>query len=505
MNLHTFRFVDAVYRDDPNPQYQGNPFIEALPALPDDRTLTEALTHLPEFDAEERKMAVAYRIQRLGVLRQVMVALPRNVRLARGMIKMLHEGYGPRRPFSPSDNETVQSLYAMQQSGNFVSARQTDLAAQHSMSLIGASGSGKTFGLRHIAGLFPPVICHSKLGKWQLPFVFVEMSYDGESVHTLASSLFQEFDRLLPDGKYMESFIHRKSTLNAEQRLAKALTIAHELGVGLIIVDESQNQRSIGDVSIRRERKKAASTSPKVETPLTKLLITASNTSHIPMLFSGTLEMQSMMAHRFTRTRRLSGRGSAVWQPLRRQPEDGQAHSEFEILLRYLMRYQWVRNPIAFDAQWADVFYEHTQGIPDIIVKLYEATQEAALATGLETLTPELVARVFAKEFVPSAFGIRALRDSDEVMLDIMTDLYQRDPAQQDVEEAQLERAGPLFDTRATQQRKTAKTNPAKVPMPSPKPAVLSVDVIAHADVRMDGPGAGSLQAADLTNGVPVS
>lgn len=505
MNLRTFNFVDAVYRDEPNPLYKGNPFIEALPALPDDKSLAKALTHLPKFDPEERQMSASYRIGRLGLLRKVMIALPRTVRLARAMIKMLHEGYGPRRPFSSSDNETVQSLYEMQQSGNFVSARQTDLAAQHSMSLIGASGCGKTFGLRHIAGLFPSVIHHPTLGKWQLPFVFIEMSYDGESVHTLASSLFEEFDRLLPDGKYTELFMRRKNSMNAEQRLAKALAVAHELGVGQIIVDESQNQRSIGNAPVQRQRKKAASNAPKVETPLTKLLITASNTSHIPMLFSGTLEMQSLMAHRFTRSRRLSGRGSAVWHPLGRHPEQGQSYSEFEILLRTLMRYQWVQNPIQFDAQWADVFFEHTQGIPDIMVKLFEAVQEAAIASGLETLTPELVANVFTKEFVPSAFGIRALRDRDEVMLDIVTDLYQPDTAQQNVEEDQPERAGPLSVSRENQRQQPAKTRPVKAPAPGPKPALLNVDSIAHSDVRLNRLEGGSLEAVDFNKGLPTS
>lgn len=505
MSLHKFQFVEAIYRDEPNPEYRGNPFIEALLALPDDKTIAERLTYLPKFDPGDRQKNAAYRIQRLGLLRQVMVALPRTVRLARAMIKMLHEGYGPRRPFSPSDNETVQSLYAMQQSGHFVSARQIDLAAQHSMSLIGASGSGKTFGLRHIAGIFPPVIYHPRLGKWQLPFIFIEMSYDGESVHTLASSLFEAYDRLLPDGKYVESFMQRKNALNAEQRLAKALAIAHELGVGEIIVDESQNQRSIGNVSIRRERKKAASNAPKVETPLMKLLITASNTSHIPMLFSGTLEMQAMMAHRFTRTRRMSGRGSAVWHPLARHPEEGQSHSEFEILLRALMCYQWVQNPVRFDAQWADVFFKYTQGIPDIMVKLFEAVQEAAIASGLETLTPELVGRVYDKEFVPAAFGIRALRDQDEVMMEVVSDLCQQDPARQDVEEPQAERIGPLAGARDVQQRRAAASKPAKAPVPSPKPAVLTIDAIANADVRLDRPGAGGLQAVDLTKGLPES
>jgi len=484
MTTRSFPFVDAIYRHEPNPAYTGNPYIEALPALPDDLTLAKALTNLPKFDPEERSLDGPSRIQRLDTLRQVHIALPRVVRLARAMLKLMVTGYGPRRPYSAADNKTVRELYALQQSGNFVSVRETGLAAQHSMALIGASGCGKSFSLRHIAGLFPPAIYHEEIGKWQLPFLFIEMAYDGESVHTLASELFAEFDRLLPDGRYTELYMERKG-LNAQQRLAKALAIAHELGVGEIVVDESQNERSIGNEP-KHSRRGTSSVRPlKRETPLTKLLITASNTSHIPMVFSGTLEMKNMVGARFTRARRMAGRGSSVWSTLPRHAEEPAKKGEFEILLRALFRYQWIRKPLEFSQQWVDVFHGHTQGIPDIIVKLYESSQETAIANGIETLTPELVAGVFAKEFVMTEFGIKALRDRDDTLREAVPDLYQLDPSERDEPRTpDAHFAAPQASQSKERSGETTKARAPKPPLPSPEPVPIGADALEAADLR---------------------
>lgn len=510
MKPNDFSFVDAIYRDEPIASYAGNEYIEALPALPDDKTLAKALTYLPKFDPQERLMDASYRIQRLDTLRHVLVALPRVVRLARAMLKMMVTGYGPRRPYSTTDNRTVRELYALQQSGQFASVRETDLAAQHSMALIGASGCGKSFSLRHIAGMLPKAIYHEKLGKWQLPFIFLEMAYDGESVHTMASGLFKEYDRLLPDGRLTELYMERKG-MNAEQRLAKALSIAHELGVGQIIVDEGQNQRSIGNDPIRRVRKSASVNAVKNETPLTKLLITASNTSHIPMVFSGTPEMQNTMGARFTVARRMSGRGSAVWEPLDRYACDAngkQTTSEFEVLLRALFRYQWMRQPIEFSHEWADVFHEHTQGIPDIVVKLFESAQEAAIASGKETLAPELVANVFKKEFVMTAFGIKAVRDMDETMLDAVPDLVRPGSAVRNAM-AGTTAQFPTPNVSASLSEAPKRARPAKPQPPTPKPAPIDALDLKKSDMRLDAngvtpDGARAVSPADLEEGFPV-
>jgi hypothetical protein len=469
-------FVDAVYRTETDPRYAGNPYVEALPSLPDDLELARALNYMPPFYPEDRQLSAPERIQMLDTVQSIVVALPRLVRLGRAMLRLMRTGYQSRRPFSRSDNQTLRDLYTAAQSGAFRSMRENSAVAQLSMALIGASGCGKSFGMRQVAGLFPKAIYHEACGKWQLPFIFIEMAYDGESVHTLASALFAELDRLLPDARYTEMYMDRKG-LNAQQRMAKALSIAYEHGAGMIVVDEHQNQRHLGDESPRRPSRRIAS--PKNETPLAKLLITASNTS------------QNQRGGRFSGARRQAGHGSAVWMPLERSG-DLTRPGEFEQLLKALWRYQWMRIPVELTDAWCDIFYRHTQGIPDVMVKLFESCQEAAIASKKETFTPELVAAVAKAEFSATAYGITALREGDKMLLEGVTDLYQQNPVAK-VKEAAAEFPLPRNHTVVPKAPRGAPAEGASVAKPGggrsptrhrPSPIAISIEVAPESDLR---------------------
>ncbi len=493
MNNFNFPFVKAHYRSDPASDPALNAYIEAMPELPDDLTLARALRNLPRFDPAERLLPGPARIQRLDLLQTLVVPLPRLIRLARAVIKLMHTGYSRRRPFSLEDNETLKLLYQQQQSGVFVSARQSGGGANHSMALVGASGCGKSYGMRHIAGLFPPAIYHEQIGKWQLPSIFVEMPYDGESLHTLASAIFAELDRLMPDAGYTELF---EKGMNATRRLALALSLAYKHGVGMIFVDEAQNQKSVGNVPTGRTLRNAGKTMPKNETPLMKLLITASNTSNMPLCLSGTLEMQAVVGTRFSKSRRGSGRGSSQWLPLQ---SSGmlEAPDEFELMLKALWNYVWLQNVPVLNDGWVKLFFELTQGIPDIMVKLFESSQEAAIANRSETLTEELVRSIFAKEFFLSELGIIGLRDKNRYLLDIVPDLYQPDPLEAALEVSN-ETTNPREDAaedvekvllKAARRRERA-VNPPKPVRKAPEPALVSVELAAASDLRSSTLGA---------------
>jgi energy-coupling factor transporter ATP-binding protein EcfA2 len=504
MTTKSFPFVDAIYRSSEIAAHKGNPFIEALPALPSDMAITLALTYLPPFDTAERQMDAPERIQRLELLSKLFVALPRIVRLARAMMKMMISGYGQRRPHSAGEADVLRGLYALQQSGAFVSAAQSNVAAQLTMALVGASGCGKSFSINHITNLFPPAIYHETLGKWQLPFLVIEMSYDGESVNTLATRIYEALQRILPDGNYVETYTQRSK--NAEQRLANAFLVAQGVGVGQVVVDESQNQRGIGNDPAPARKGRAPKAKPKLkeETPLMKLLITASNTSKIPMVFTGTLEMKSVVGSRFTLSRRMSGHGSAEWHPFDPPTGDVKLLGEFDILLMAFFKYQWVRIPIIFSKHWADLFYELSQGIPDVFVKMFESAQEAAIASGLETLTEVLVRAVAAKEFIAVEFGVKALRTGDRVMLDAVTDLFADRSAPASAS------AGPPASSTGTPNAVTAPPakspatqpsaeKPAKEQPKAPTPTPFDAKLLAAADIRLDEDGQPPAAATALT------
>lgn len=413
-------FVLAKYTPTGNPAYAGNPFIEHLGDLPDDKSLAKSLTQLPTFNSSMRSLPANQRIDLLSSVHDICVPLPRLVDLARSVFKLMREGYRPRKPYSREDNAIIKELFGAQKHGlesnPLPAPSRADLGRQMSMALAGASGCGKSFGLNKIAGLVDEVIYHEEFGKWQLPFVFVEMSYDGESVHTLASSLFDELDRLLPDAHYAEMYSDPKR-MNAELRLAKALALCYEHGVGALVIDEAQNQQSIGNEGSTRRKANRAK-----ETPLMKLLVTASNTSHIPLIFSGTLELEKAVGARFTRLRRMAGNGSATWLPLQRSGSFA-VPGEFEMLLLALWQYQFTKTPVQISDEWGKLMWDVTQGIPDIMVKLWSASQEAAIATQKEVLTPELVARAFDAQFSMVAMPLKALRESNETVLSMIPDL----------------------------------------------------------------------------------
>lgn len=508
MNKHEFSYVTATYRKEAIGRYAGNPYIEALPALPDDLELAKALRYLPAFDPAERLLPAPERMQRLDLLGQLVVPLPRLVRLARAVLKMLRTGYGPRSPGSKSDHAIQTAMYEEQQTGSFVSASRSDRAAQHSLALIGASGCGKSYGLRNVAALLPSVIHHPEHGKWQVPFVFVEMPYDGESLHTLASALFEELDRVVPDAGYTEMYMERKG-LNAQQRLAMALKCAYRHGVGMVFVDETQNQRGQHELRPRRTRRNASTNAPKQEIPLTKLLVSASNTSHMPICFSGTLELNAMLGPRFSKARRSAGRGSSLWLPLE-SSGDLKEPEEFELMLIPLWRYQWVQHPVELSAAWVKLFYELTQGITDIIVKLFESSQEAAIANKSETLTEELVRTVFREEFFATEFGIVSLREKTSA-LSLVSDLYLPDAVElaRDEDDEQFvapnrekpakRPAGALLKAAAAVKKARAKTTKAaKDPKTGPTPVEVSDEIARSADLRGGsfGPEMGAPDAA---------
>ena len=241
----------------------------------------------------------------------------------------------------------------------------------------------------------------------------------------------------------------------------------------------------------QRTRRGAAKSTPKSETPLTKILLTASNTSHMPVCLAGTLEMQTLVGGtRFSRSRRMSGRGSAEWLPLESSGTLA-APDEFELMLRSLWPYCWLQKPTPLNDGWVRLFYELTQGIPDILVKLYESSQEAAIANKSEELTEALVRMVFSKEFVVAEFGIVALRTKNRLMLEVVTDLFMPDQIEAALEEvpetpnpvdAGVNAATAALLKAARRQSKAAQ--PKVAVKASPAPATVSIELAAESDLR---------------------
>lgn len=103
--------------------------------------------------------------------------------------------------------------------------------------------------------------------------------------------------------------------------------------------------------------------------------------------------------------------------------------ADFEGFMRRMWRWQYTRVSTPLDTRLMNTFYEETQGIVDLMVKLFVLCQMRVInAVGrvreqVELLTPELVREVAADSFNAVRPFIRALRDDDREALENFEDL----------------------------------------------------------------------------------
>lgn len=385
----------ACYTDHPVARYNNNPLIRALTPLPSHLELQARLTKLPAYGEGERELDRSLKVMRLQELFRFYVGLPRVVELMEMLHTMICEGYMGREPFSPEDHARRQALYERQQRGELFDIEDVENGAEFTAALIGIPGIGKSQAIKRASKPYRRVIYHPELHIYQIPALLIEMPYKGVSVNTLAHSIIRALDKAFPQGKYYETYLAGRE--NAEVLFMDAVQLMQAHYVGILLVDESQNKdyRSRGD---DRKPSKAV----KGQTPLTTLLITATNESQIPMLMSGTPELRDILAARMSMLRRIVGRGMRVWKPLT-LPKKNKAGEvvnmgEFDVVLQLLWDYQWTKTPFELTPRLRNIFYYYTQGISDIVVKLFHDIQLRAIRDGGEEIVDEDLVHDVANE-----------------------------------------------------------------------------------------------------------
>lgn len=397
------QFSTAVYTEQRIPQYRGNPLIEALPPPLGDEGLIGELFAMPNFAPEQRDWSVSERLQMLAQLSSFMLPLPRHLHLLRNLDTLMRQGYVGRVPRSVASHRIFGKLHEQlhQKAGFNIN---NTLTSQLSSSLIGLSGMGKTTSVKRLLARIPEVIFHPEYGIYQIPYLHIEMPYDGASVKGLALSIFRKIDKLLPGANYTEQY-GNNSRLGAETLMNHAARILHIHCVGLLAVDEVQNLEN----------------SPKNRQSLMSLLVSASNELGVPILFIGTNKARRILSLDFRQARRSIGQGFAHWDALRKgTPENPEEWDDF---VGILWRFQWIRNPVQQSPFLMDLLYDYSQGIIDIAIKLFAACQVRAMLDCSETITGQLIADVAKRELAMVEPMIDALRRNDVMALQACDDI----------------------------------------------------------------------------------
>ncbi|WP_342029956.1 AAA family ATPase [Pseudovibrio ascidiaceicola] len=242
---------------------------------------------------------------------------------------------------------------------------------------------------------------HKQYNFIQLPYLRIECPSDG-SLKSLCLNFFREVDRTLSTA-YEEKYARKRHS--TEVLLSLMGQVATQRAVGVLVIDEIQR------LTLKRSISKEA---------MLEFFVALVNVVGVPVVMVGTPKARPIFEMELQAGRRSAGFGSLFWEPMQRgpvrvDPNTGkQRRTEWQAFTDKLWRFQWLsqRDEIISE-EIRDCWFELSQGVIDIVVKLFVLAQLRAISTGLERITVKLLRTVYEQELKPVHPMLDALRRGD--------------------------------------------------------------------------------------------
>ena len=384
--------VVAVYQTAKLSAYQGNPLIEALPPLNSFLNDSSALKGSLRCTIEDIHLNGVERAHCIcRIIDDFFQPLSQHIQLHERLSLMIRGGYVGRNPETGDWAKHIQNGYERVISGDLKAIKFTDVnSTAQSMTLIGCSGNGKTTAMKQLLSLYPQVIYHPDRNFEQVVYLKIDCSHDG-SLKELCLNFFRAMDRALGTTNYQKQYSTSKRP-SIETLLAAMAQVANSHAVGVLIIDEIQH--------LSRSRSGGSE-------KMLNFFVTLVNTIGLPVILVGTPRAREIFEADMRSARRGSGLGAIFWDPM----EEGR---EWKALTDKLWSLQWVqkRDEVLSDEIRA-LWYDLSQGVLDIVVKLFVLCQLRAIATRVERITPKLMQQVYQDELKPVHPMLAALRSGD--------------------------------------------------------------------------------------------
>tara|TARA_R110000765_G_scaffold194222_3_gene299844 strand:+ start:611 stop:1771 length:1161 start_codon:yes stop_codon:yes gene_type:complete len=381
--------VEAIYKDSFGP-YRGNSFVEALPDVFEPEEVVRKLKGSVDFHASDTQAGSAVRGHLIAqLMNQFFQPINRHIDLEKKISIMIREGYIGRNPKDGSLNTRLQNGYERLMTGNDDAIRfPSTISTARSLAFIGCSGSGKTTTLNKILSTYPQVINHTQFNFIQIVYLKIDCPHDG-SLKSLCLHFFRAIDQAL-DSNYEDKYTRKNQGIDNLLNLMRQISNLH--AIGLLVIDEIQH------LSVNK--------SGGAEKML-NFFVTLVNTVGLPVVMVGTPKARYIFEGDFRSARRGAGFGSIFWEQMpyeaNRITQDGRViKSEWNIFTNHLWKYQWLRKAdlkLSDDIQ--NCWYDLSQGILDIVVKLFVLAQLRAIDSGLERITIKVLQTTYEDDLRP--------------------------------------------------------------------------------------------------------
>jgi GTPase SAR1 family protein len=385
--------LTARYRKTGVTHYDGNPFIEALPPL--QSSLDEARNMRGSLSFEKNMVfesAVNRAHNLIRIVDGFFQPLSSHMHLSEKISLMIRAGYVARNPRTGDLQRHLQNGYERLQSGDLDAFRFEDSkSSAQSMTLIGCSGSGKTTSLKRILAGYPQAIYHPEFNINQVVHLKIDCSHNG-SLKEICINFFRGLDRVLGTN-YEDQYGSSRNGI--ETMLAKMSQSANSHALGVLVIDEIQH--------LSRSRSGGSE-------EMLNFFVTLVNTIGVPVILIGTPKARSIFEKDLRSARRGAGFGAIFWNPIPEQV-DGKPNQEWVSFTNKLWELQLLQNQDQLLTEsLRDVWHELSQGVMDIVVKLFVLAQLRAIAVERETITEGLLRQVYEDELKPVHPMLEALR-----------------------------------------------------------------------------------------------
>lgn len=397
------KFVEADYQDPQLEDYRGNPLLEALPPIWDDKTVVNKLVSKPIFQVSERDLPVHLRlhcVQRIS--RDYFRPLTRHLELQNSISRLIRDGYVGRNPLTPNYAfRARKDAYELIMDGN-TRGYPVNTPTSAGFALVGISGIGKSSSLLRILQMYPQVILHRKYegqdmpAPYQIVWLKMDCPHDG-SIRGLCLNFLLAVDSLVGTKYYKKN-----ATKNPDELLPLMAQAAAVHCLGVLVIDEIQNLQEAKD-------DRAAQ--------MLNFFVQLVNTIGLPVILVGTYKALPALNGEFRNARRNSGQGDVTWHHFKKD-------EEWTWLLQGLWKYQWTNNKVDLDQMFIDVMYDESQGISDIAIKLFMLTQWRALDREIDHITPELIRSVAKDRLTLIRPALEALRSGKKKQIQKFADIY---------------------------------------------------------------------------------
>lgn len=384
-------FSEAVYLAQDVPAYRNNQFIEALPPILENPEIIDRMQRLLFVSPEERAAPSHVRMHLIQDIEgNFLQPLTVHVNLFSDISILIRKGYVKRNPKNADFLATLAEGHQAVR-GSQPPPQQT-LGPGAGLTLIGMSGVGKSTSVEAVLRCYPQVISHPQLQgplQYVLQLCWLKLSCppDG-SIKGLCLQFFAEVDRLLGTN-YQELHVRSHATV---EKLRVAMTqVAFVHGLGLLIIDEVQNLSE------------AKSGGDRLMMNFFKLL---RDVMRVPLVTIGTKAAESILGGNFQNARRHAG--FPVFDRMK-------LDEEFELFCESLFDGQYLQEPIKADREMCSLLHLLSQGITDVVVKLFIQAQSRALTTHVEKLSCELIKQVYVDSFELLHPFLEVMRQGQEV------------------------------------------------------------------------------------------